>query len=231
MLILNYHRVGTPPPNARYKGMYVDPKILRWQIYLLKKRKMKFVTVTQGLKSGCSSNLVAVTFDDGYLDNFLEGMPVLRELGVPATVYMVTGSVGKTNIVWDEAGDKNPGDLMSWNHLKSLNDLGWEIGSHASEHVHLARRSRDDQKKIIEKSWSDFKENLGFYPQSFAYPYGSQNLDTLSVLEELQCQSAVTIDHSGSNTALTPPLLLYRQSAKGYSVRHYFKSLSLLWQA
>jgi peptidoglycan/xylan/chitin deacetylase (PgdA/CDA1 family) len=134
MLILNYHRVGFPPSTVRYRGMYVTPKILDWHIRLLKLRGYKFVTVSEGVRLGCAKNLVALTFDDGYRDNITNGFPVLNFHNVPATVYVVTGDVGGLNIVWQEAGDKVASDLMNWSELKSLEQAGWEIGSHAADH-------------------------------------------------------------------------------------------------
>ncbi|MEI6399063.1 MAG: polysaccharide deacetylase family protein, partial [Pseudomonadota bacterium] len=110
MLILNYHRVGFPPPTARYRGMYVSPDVLSWHIKLLRWRGLEFVTVSDGIARGCPPNLAALTFDDGYLDNYETGRPVLRALGVPATVYVVTGNVGGKAVIWDESGDPQPSD-------------------------------------------------------------------------------------------------------------------------
>ncbi len=231
MLILNYHRVGIPPREARYRGMYVSESMLAWHVRLLTSRGKRFVTVSEGVKAGCPKHLVAITFDDGYEDNYLNGFPILQELNVPATIYVVTNDVGTRQKVWQESGDKNPGDLLDWERLKALKNAGWEIGSHASEHVHLARKPLDEQRKIIEKSWNDFRIQLGEAPCSFAYPYGSQNLNTVTVLEDLNCYAAVTIDSTGTNTESTPKLLLYRKPAKGYLWRHYIQSLSLLLQA
>ncbi len=231
MLILNYHRIGTPPPEARYKGMFVSPSMLAWHIRILKARGKRFVTVSEGVDMGCPSNCVAITFDDGYVDNFELGMPLLASLQVPATVYVVTSDIGFQNKIWSEAGDKLPANLMSWGQIKALKEVGWEIGSHSSEHVHHSRLDLNTQKNLITKSIEDFKTHLGSAPSSFAYPYGSYNMDTVSILEGLNLKAAVTIDSSGVNTALTPKLLLYRKPARGSSARHYLKSLNLLWQA
>jgi peptidoglycan/xylan/chitin deacetylase (PgdA/CDA1 family) len=43
---------------------------------------------------------LAVTFDDGYADNHLLGMPVLSRLGLPATVYVATGCVEDAAPFW-----------------------------------------------------------------------------------------------------------------------------------
>jgi len=43
---------------------------------------------------------VAVTFDDGYRDNFTNAFPILKELGIPATIYLATGYIGTGKLPW-----------------------------------------------------------------------------------------------------------------------------------
>lgn len=43
---------------------------------------------------------VCITFDDGYADNFTKALPILKELKIPATVFMCTGNIGKKREFW-----------------------------------------------------------------------------------------------------------------------------------
>ena len=43
---------------------------------------------------------VAITFDDGYADNFFEALPILEELELPATFFIATGSIGREEEFW-----------------------------------------------------------------------------------------------------------------------------------
>jgi peptidoglycan/xylan/chitin deacetylase (PgdA/CDA1 family) len=52
------------------------------------------------LASNGHNYYVAVTFDDGYRDNFLHACPVLRELGIPATIFLATGFIESGNLPW-----------------------------------------------------------------------------------------------------------------------------------
>jgi len=45
-------------------------------------------------------NALALTFDDGYRDNLTHVAPILKRLGLPATIFLVTGYIGTPNALW-----------------------------------------------------------------------------------------------------------------------------------
>ena len=47
-------------------------------------------------------NGVAVTFDDGYRDNYTNAFPVLRDLGLPATIFLTTDSLDRNALLWHD---------------------------------------------------------------------------------------------------------------------------------
>ncbi|GAA3978237.1 polysaccharide deacetylase family protein [Allohahella marinimesophila] len=116
LLILMYHRV-LPEQDERLAfeepGMYVTPETLSMQLKTLQPL-VRFVDLGQWVKArregrvleggetGDNRLCCAITFDDGWLDNYEFAMPVLREHGATATIFLATGFIGTGRTFWPE---------------------------------------------------------------------------------------------------------------------------------
>ena len=47
-------------------------------------------------------NAIAVTFDDGYRDNYLNAFPILQRFSIPATIFLATGVIGSGKALWHD---------------------------------------------------------------------------------------------------------------------------------
>lgn len=138
---------------------------------------------------------VALTFDDGFRNFASQAMPLLREQGLPATVFVVSDAVGATN-AW--GGHDLPGiptlPLMDWDELQEVSDAGFEIGAHTRRHPHLTSlppsQVQDETAGCVER----INAELGRRPGSFAYPYGDVNDSVARVARALFTHS-VTTEH------------------------------------
>ena len=204
LLILGLHRVGVPPSNAKIRGLFISPRALRTQLRLVTSLGFQFMTLRDALAEPTGSRAV-VTFDDGYSDNYSAAFPILSSLGIPATLFVITSDVGRKSVVWDEAGEDLPSDMVSWDEIRRLRKSGWEIGSHSHNHVHLDRYRDDEQTAMLWRSIDMIHDQLGESPTSFAYPYGTFNETTKNILKQLGIQQAVTTrselanDHPGGD--------------------------------
>lgn len=107
LLIMMYHRVlpdKHPGRQSEQPGMYVSPETFRMHMRILKSR---FETVKLGewvKKANGGGELpefaCAVTFDDGWRDNYDYAYPILKEYGVPATIFVVSTFVGTRYSFW-----------------------------------------------------------------------------------------------------------------------------------
>ena len=102
LCILNYHRVleSADPLLAAEP----DVAAFRWQMKVLADC-FNVLPLDEGLDALAQGNMppraVCITFDDGYRSTHDLALPVLREFGFPATVFVTTGHVGSENM-WND---------------------------------------------------------------------------------------------------------------------------------
>jgi len=100
-VILMYHRVATPTVDPW--GLSVRPEHFRQHVVMLRERRtpLALSDFVARLRAGTlPDNAVAVTFDDGYVDNLREARPHLVAANVPATVFLTVGAVGQAREFW-----------------------------------------------------------------------------------------------------------------------------------
>lgn len=120
------------------------------------------------------SRTLVITFDDGYLDNFTNAAPILREMGLPASFFIATGFIGTDHVpFWDEKLRCRP-QWMTWDHVRTLADMGFEIGAHTDTHVDLGKVDTATAKAEIECSKHKIESRLGRRIRHFAYPFGGR---------------------------------------------------------
>ncbi|MFB4203314.1 polysaccharide deacetylase family protein [Arhodomonas sp. KWT2] len=109
LLVLTYHRV-LPRDDPRWAdeqpGMLVSPQTLRMHLAVLG-RHFTPVHLADWLDARARGAAMprracAITFDDGWRDNYEHAYPVLREMGWPATVFLVSDLIGTAEGFWPE---------------------------------------------------------------------------------------------------------------------------------
>jgi peptidoglycan/xylan/chitin deacetylase (PgdA/CDA1 family) len=160
----------------------VSPDSLERQLSRLLDRGFIGVTFHDAIASPPAPRTLAVTFDDAYRSVIRLAWPILRKLGIRATVFVPTAFPGAERpMSWPgiEAWAKGPyaQELipMSWDELGQLRDDGWEIGSHTRTHPRLSELDRESLLEQLERSRADCEARLGTPCRSLAYPYGEYN--------------------------------------------------------
>lgn len=106
VLILSYHRI-LPKSHPEYikmqPGMVVSDETFRKHLLWLK-RFMKIASLVDYQKTGLNSKqpVCVITLDDGWIDNYTYAFPILKELKVPATIFLVSNMIDTDNYFWPE---------------------------------------------------------------------------------------------------------------------------------
>ena len=117
---------------------------------------------------------LAITFDDGYLDNFENAAPVLRKYSLPAAFFVVTRWIGKDVVPWWDREERIRHSWMSWDQVRMLHRAGFEIGAHTRTHVNLGEVSGREAENEIAGARADLESQLDTSVDLFAYPYGTR---------------------------------------------------------
>ncbi|OWA26480.1 MULTISPECIES: polysaccharide deacetylase family protein [Streptomyces] len=167
--ILTYHSV-TDPSDDPY-GITVSPGRLDEQLSWLRSRRLTGVGVSELLAAEDAGRrgLVGLTFDDGYADFLDEALPVLREHGFRATVFVLPGRPGGVN-AWDPLGPRKP--LLTHDEVRRVAAAGMEIGSHGLYHRDLTALPDEELRRETVRSRELIGELTGSLPEGFCYPYG-----------------------------------------------------------
>lgn len=171
-IMLMYHAVTTDPGTPAWP----------WAVSIQQFREQLDFLVAEGYATPTMGELVSVpakrwtgrtaviTFDDGYADN-LAACEELRQRGMRASWFIVSGSVGKSP-QWP--ADGRPAQrLLNSAELRRMLDSGMEIGSHTVNHVRLTEVDDARLAQELADSRNALEDMLGNAVRSFAYPYGA----------------------------------------------------------
>jgi peptidoglycan/xylan/chitin deacetylase (PgdA/CDA1 family) len=195
--VLNYHSIGITKGNT----LVLDPKKLTQQMDFLAEQGYSPLTLSDFIlllekKKSAPAKPVLLTFDDGYIDNYEQAMPILKRHGFPATIFISPGTIGQEG-------------KLNWKQIKEMHEAGWDIQPHGMTHPHLPELTAAEQKEEIMQSRRQIEQQLGTKADIFCYPYGEFNKQTLTILKEEGFRYAFTI-RQGRTTSSQDPFHLKR---------------------
>jgi peptidoglycan/xylan/chitin deacetylase (PgdA/CDA1 family) len=186
--ILMYHYISVPPADADiYRvDLSVTPDQFRAQMaYLVENGftalDLYDLSMIIANQQPLPPKPVILTFDDGYVDNYVNAFPVLQEFGLKGTFFIIT-----------ELVDKQEPNYMSWAMIEEMAAAGHRMESHTKTHPDLREKSWDHHVWQILGSQQTLAAHIGYTPRYFCYPGGVYDQTALDVLQALDFWGAVT---------------------------------------
>lgn len=202
--VLEYHSIGSHPDWPQ--GMVIAPATFEKHLQYLKQEGYHMVTVAElaeRLTTGKPmEKYIALSFDDGYTDNYTEAFPLLKKYGARATFSVINSKIGGKIYMtapqiqeMERAGMEIASHTFSHNRLEDIDPmyLDWEIGT----------SKYDLEKRLLPKDKT---------VKTLAYPCGSYNAETIAKLKQFGYKAALT----GNEFLNTPqwfkehPMEMYR---------------------
>jgi peptidoglycan/xylan/chitin deacetylase (PgdA/CDA1 family) len=204
--VLAYHRVT----DARDE-LATTPARFAAQMHALRAADAEIVSLEEGLRrlaaGGVAERLVAVTFDDGYADVAEHAVPVLAELGIPATIYVASAvSDGAARFTWYR---EQPA-LLQVDELRGLAAGGLvAVGAHTRTHPSLPQLDDARARREILDGRAELEAWLGRPVTTFAYPAGRLSPRDRELVRDAGFLGGLTCE-PGVNTGTTDRAALHR---------------------
>lgn len=205
---LCYHSVA--PQGPRY--LTVSQELFERQLDVLRRRRLRsgglaeLTALAEGRKIEPS---VFLTFDDGFRDNYETVMPLLRERGQRAFVFVLPPLVdGGAPLAWPEVAEdarRYPTSMRSvtWEMLEEMMEAGFEVGAHTLTHPHLPRLDPEALREELSESRKRVSDRLGSC-ETVAYPFGEWSREVAAAAAECGYRFAFSLPSKTGQRLATP---------------------------
>lgn len=209
--ILMYHMIREPLPGGRFNKLRVAPAAFERQLRHLAENGWRFAFVSELARLGDAGKTVALTFDDGFRDNYLAAHPLLARYGAKATLFLVADRFGRDwsdakrdwarpRRRWPRGRNRRRGELLHEDKLRdeevrAMLDSGlWELGGHTLTHPPLPALPAAERRREIAGGKAHLEERFGAPVRAFAYPFGLFDETDAAVAEASGYDCAVTTE-------------------------------------
>ena len=169
--ILEYHAIQPPVPGAAFPQLFVPQADFQHQMQWLKDNGFEAVTLDQAETAWYEHGElppkpIVVSFDDGYLSQYVAAFPELQHLGWKGVINLVA-----------QGSDLPDGDV------KKMLDAGWELASHTITHPDLTTLDSAQLKREVAGSREILKRRFGVPVNNFCYPAGSYDNTVIAAVQ------------------------------------------------
>jgi peptidoglycan/xylan/chitin deacetylase (PgdA/CDA1 family) len=175
--VLMYHVINPPIPSAPYPGLYVPKAEFADQMRALKTAGWHAVTMdqlaaywTRGVPLPPGKPIV-LTFDNGYVSQYTNALPVLRRLG-----WVGVENIQLTGLPPSQGG-------LSEGQVRALIKAGWELDTQGMSHADLITLGPASLHYQVAIARQMLRRRYGVPVNWFAYPSGHYNATVIRALK------------------------------------------------
>jgi peptidoglycan/xylan/chitin deacetylase (PgdA/CDA1 family) len=231
--ILTYHSID----DSR-SVVSTSPRIFHAQMRYLKESGYNVISIGEIVAHfhegrPLPAKTVAIGFDDGYKNVYMEAHPILQQYGFRATVFLIADYCGKDSSWPGNSPSLAHRPLLSWREVKAMQKCGIEFGAHTLTHPDLTRLSPAQAEHEIAQSKDKITHHLGEEVSTFAYPYGLYNLEVKRIVQAHfrgACSTLLGKVNSNSDPYLLRRIDMYYLSHPSLFKRLPTRSLTLYLQ-
>jgi peptidoglycan/xylan/chitin deacetylase (PgdA/CDA1 family) len=205
--VLMYHAL-VEKRTEHLSGLHITVELFKQQLEWLAAKGYQAISIDDMLKGFAAkknkNKYCVITFDDGYLSLYKYALPLLKQYGFTATLYLATAAVGQNdfksltslNLKTMPVDDKP----LTWDEIKTMRDNGWRIESHSVSHADHSRLNTQELIYEITESKKIIEQQLQQPVLHYAFPFGKYNAASLQIIKEAGYKTAATV-HTGLCTA------------------------------
>jgi peptidoglycan/xylan/chitin deacetylase (PgdA/CDA1 family)/SAM-dependent methyltransferase len=174
VVILCYHSIHT---DGSFRSATPEQfeQHLQWLKNHCELMSLEALLDARGRGAAGSRPRVAITFDDGYRDNYDHAFPLLQKYGAIATFFLTVGFLDRADGVRVRL-DVAPKELqaLTWEQVREMQSAGMEFGAHTYSHPNLASLGQEQLDREVKQAKVLMEDRIGRRVVGFAYPYGKK---------------------------------------------------------
>ncbi|QNH61567.1 polysaccharide deacetylase family protein [Hymenobacter sediminicola] len=179
--VLMYHKIPVEPLQTKHRIFVTKDRFAEHLRFFQQQRFtpitfLDYLAFANGEKNLADfpARPLILTFDDGYLDNYTNLLPLMQQYGYRGVLYLLGNPAIRYNY-WDVETDPTEPrcEIMDEAQKRAFVAAGWEIGAHTMSHARLPELPLPDAAREIRESKTALEKSLETQIVSFAYPYGA----------------------------------------------------------